>query len=120
MGGRMMKLHSELKWEPSTDVVVTEGEIMVRVEIAGMKSGDFDVVTDGKVLNISGYRRSDYPSGKKQFHTIEIQAGPFEKVLELPVPVDHSKVTARYRNGMLEITIARIRPPKRTRKVPIK
>lgn len=115
-----MKLHSELTWEPPTDVVETEAEIIVIVEIAGMKGSDFDVVTDGKALRIGGFRRSAYPDGKKQFHALEIQAGPFEKRIDLPVPVDQSKVSAHYRNGMLEITITKLQPRRRTRKVPIK
>ena len=115
-----MKLHSELKWEPPTDIVETEKEIIVIVEIAGMSDGDFEVVTDGKVLSVGGFRRSAYPDGKKQFHTLEIQAGPFEKRIALPVPVDQSKVSARYRNGMLEIRIAKLQPERRTRKVPIR
>jgi len=115
-----MKLHSELTWEPPTDVVETESEIIVIVEIAGMKGADFDVVTDGKVLRIGGFRRSAFPDGKKQFHTLEIQAGPFEKRVALPVPVDQSKVAARYRDGMLEITIAKLQPLRRARKVPIR
>ncbi len=115
-----MKLHSELKWEPPTDVVETDHEIFVVVEIAGMKGGDFDIMTDGRVLSISGIRRSVSPAGKKQFHTLEIQAGPFERKVTLPVPVDDSKVSATYRNGILEVTIAKIRPQKRSRRVPIR
>lgn len=115
-----MKLHSELKWEPPTDIVETGEEIIIIVEIAGMNGDDFNVVTDGKVLSIGGSRRSIYPAGDKQFHTLEIQAGPFEKRIELPVPVDQSKVSARYRNGMLRISIAKLRPRRRQRKVPIK
>jgi HSP20 family protein len=115
-----MKLHSELKWEPPTDVVETEEELIIIVEIAGMNGDDFNVVTDGTVLSIGGFRRGTYPDGKKQFHTLEIQAGPFERKIALPAPVDQSKVSARYRNGMLEITIAKLRPHGRTRKVPIK
>jgi HSP20 family protein len=115
-----MKLHPELKWQPPTDIVETEGEIIVIIEIAGMKGDDFEVVTDGKMLSIGGFRRSAYPDGKKQFHTLEIQAGPFGKRIELPAPVDQSKVSARYRNGMLEIRIAKLRPERRTRRVQIR
>ena len=115
-----MKLHSELKWEPPTDIVETEEEIVVIVEIAGMAGDDFEVVTDGKVLSVGGFRKSAYPDGKKHFHTLEIQAGPFGKKIALPVPIDQSKVSARYSNGMLEIRIPKLRPDRRTRRVPIR
>ena len=57
-GGKKMKLHSDLTWEPPTDVVETEGTIIVLVVVPGMNGREIDVVTDGKVLKISGTRKS--------------------------------------------------------------
>jgi HSP20 family protein len=118
-GEATMKLPAGLKWTPPTDVVETEKEVIVVVEIAGMSGGDFDVVTDGSTLRIGGYRRNAAPQGRKQFHTLEIQVGRFEKIVELPVPVDHRSVSARYRNGLLEVTMAKVQLRQTSRKVPI-
>jgi HSP20 family protein len=118
-GDGAMKVPAGLKWEPPTDVIETETEIIVVVEIAGMSGDDFDVVTDGSALRIGGLRQSAAPQGKKQFHTLEIQVGRFERKVELPVPIDHSKVSARYRNGMLEVRLLKVQQQKRSRRVPI-
>ena len=56
-----MKLHSDLTWEPPTDIIETEHEIVVIVEVPGMNGKDIDVVTDGKVLKVSGKRRIATP-----------------------------------------------------------
>ena len=59
------------------------------------------------------------PSGRKQFHTLEIQVGRFMREIPIPVRVDHSKVTASYNNGMLEVRIRKIKPSKDIRRVEI-
>ena len=112
-----MKLHSDLTWEPPTDVVETEQTIIVLVEVPGMNGREIDVVTDGKILKISGTRRNITPQGRKQFHKLEIQVGPFERLVELPVLVDHSDVSAHYERGILTVTLRKLEEQKRVRRV---
>jgi len=114
-----MKLHSELTWEPAADIIETEKEIVVIVDIAGMTGKDIEVLTDGKVLRIKGFRKDLCQSGPKQFHKLEIQVGPFERVIELPVLVDHTNVSARYEKGLLNIRILKLNPSERIRRVQI-
>lgn len=114
-----MKLHSDLTWEPPTDVIETEREIVVVVEIPGMNGRDIDVVTDGRILKISGTRRNITPQCRKQFHKLEIQVGPFERLVELPVPVDHAEVSAHYEKGILTVTLLKLEEQKRVRRVEI-
>ena len=118
-GGAKMKLHSNLTWEPPTDVIETEKEVVILVDIAGMNGKDIDVVTDGKVLKICGLRRNKSYSGDKHFHKLEIQVGHFEREIELPFPVDHSKVSAHYKNGILEVKLRKFKSSERTKKVQI-
>jgi HSP20 family molecular chaperone IbpA len=103
-----VRIHSDLTWEPPTDVIETETEIVVTVDIAGMNGKDIGVVTDGKALRINGTRRSLAAQGVKQFHMLEIQCGPFERVIELPSRVDPGKVSAHYVKGMLQIRVRKL------------
>jgi HSP20 family protein len=114
-----MKLHSDLTWEPATDVVETENEIVIIVEVPGMNGRDIDVVTDGKILKVSGTRKNITPQERKQFHKLEIQVGPFERIIELPIPVDHSNVSAQYEKGILNIRLRKLAEQKRVRRVEI-
>jgi len=118
-GGGRVRIHSDLTWEPPTDIIETEGEIVVTVDIAGMNGKDIGVVTDGKVLRINGTRRSLAAQGVKQFHMLEIQCGPFERVIELPSRVDPAKVSAHYTKGLLQIRIRKLDPGKYVKKVEI-
>lgn len=114
-----MKLHSDLTWEPPTDIIETEHEIVVIVEVPGMNGKDIDVVTDGKVLKVSGKRRIATPPDRKQFHMLEIQVGPFERLIELPVLVDHADVSAHYDKGILNIRLLKLKEQKLVRRVEI-
>ena len=114
-----MKLHSDLTWEPPTDIIETESEIVVIVEVPGMNGKDIDVVTDGKALKVSGTRKNVAPPERKQFHMLEIQVGPFERIMDLPVTVDHGEVAAHYEKGILTIRLRKLAQQKRVRKVDI-
>jgi HSP20 family protein len=114
-----MRIHSELAWEPATDIIETESEIVVVVDVAGMNGKDISVVTDGAVLRVSGTRRGMSAPGVKQFHMLEIQCGPFERVIELPSRVDPSKVTAHYTKGLLQVRIRKLDPSEYVKKVEI-
>ena len=118
-GDSRMKYATGLSWEPPADVAVTDDEVIVVVDIAGMDSESIEIVTDGSRLKISGVRGSQCCEGLKQFHQIEISIGRFYRELDLPVPVDHARTTAKYDRGMLEIKLTRTDPSSRIRKVEI-
>jgi HSP20 family protein len=117
--GVRMKLQSELEWEPPVDVIETGKEVIVVVDIAGMEGKDISVVTDGEILRISGFRKNVSPKEKKQFHKLEIQVGHFSREIELPVPVDHSGISACYNNGMLEIRVRKLDLSERVKRIRI-
>jgi HSP20 family protein len=114
-----VRIQSDLTWEPPTDIVETENEIVVTVDIAGMNGKEISVVTDGTVLRISGTRRSIAAQGVKQYHMLEIQCGPFERAIELPGRVDPAKVSAHYTKGLLQIRIRKLDPGEYVKKVEI-
>jgi HSP20 family protein len=114
-----MRYPSDLSWEPPADVIVTDTEVIVVLEIAGMDSDTINIVTDGGKLKIGGVRGSSCCEGSKQYNQIEIEIGRFFREVEIPVLVDQDKTTARYDRGMLEVRIARTDPASRVRKVEI-
>jgi HSP20 family protein len=65
-----------------------------------------EVVTEGNRLIIRGQRPS-YSAEKRQraYHQMEIPAGPFERVIELPLTADTDGANASYHNGFLEIVV---------------
>jgi HSP20 family protein len=102
-------------WEPPMNVFETDSEFVVIMDIAGMDAKDIGVFSDGAVLRISGVRKDLVAPGKKQFHSLEIQVGPFQRLIGIPAPVDAASLTTRYANGLLEIHLNKKSdaPPKR-------
>jgi HSP20 family protein len=98
-----MHMRPSLGWAPPTDVYETESEFVVTMDIAGMNPDDIGVITDGKLITIRGNRRELAAGGPKQFHKLEIQVGPFQRIIHIPVAVDAETVTKEYRGGLLEI-----------------
>ena len=90
-------------WSPPTDVYETGKEIVVRVEIAGVNIGDFDIDFVDGVLSIRG-NRADL-SERKAFHQMEIRYGAFQASLKITIPVNADEISAEYRDGFLMIKL---------------
>ena len=92
-------------WQPDVDVFETETALVVRVEIAGVRSQDLNVKVDGQILRIAGIRPAPDGSQVKRLHQIEIASGPFERRLRIPIPFDRNGVSAHVVDGFLTVTL---------------
>jgi HSP20 family protein len=100
-------------WQPPADVYETEQAIIVRVEIAGMREGDFSIELNGRSLSIRGTRPD--LAERRAYHQMEIRFGEFLLEMELPAHVDIDQVQAVYNNGFLRVSLPIARP----RQIPI-
>jgi HSP20 family protein len=74
----------------------------VVVEIAGIDPDQVHVTTADGDLVISGERRRQ-PGEGRVYQQIEIEYGPFQRIVHLPADVDVSQAEARYDRGLLTI-----------------
>jgi HSP20 family protein len=100
--------HSQ--WKPQMDIHETATEIVVIGEIAGVALEDLVVELDTRALKISGKRAETPREPGAKFHLVEIQYGPFERILFLPAPVNPEKVSATCVNGLLHIRMVKRAP----------
>ena len=100
-----IKMKASFGWEPPMDVFDAETEFVVIMDIAGMDRKDISVFTDGNIIRISGVRKDLIPKGKKQFHSLEIQVGPFQRLIGVPVAVASDSISTHYANGLLEVRL---------------
>jgi HSP20 family protein len=108
------------RWTPHTDVYVGENGLVVKVELAGMKSDSLEIIVDSQRLRISGDRSDCCRSPQCSFLVMEISYGPFETVLDLPTGYDLARAKAIYVNGFLRIDVPPSQQPyHKTTKVPI-
>ena len=108
------------RWVPNTDVYATDTGLVVKVELAGMKSDSLEIVVEGSRLRISGVRPDSSRELNSSFLVMEITYGPFETVLDLPPDYDLSQAKAVYLNGFLRIDVPPAqRPQTKSKIVPI-
>lgn len=100
------------RWTPNTDLYVTEAGLVVKVELAGMKSDSLEISVEGQKLRINGERMDSCRAPHCSFLIMEISYGPFEAILDLPPGYDLTAAKAVYVNGFLRIDV----PPARARK----
>jgi len=102
-------------WIPNTDVYVSEGHLVIKVELAGMLREDLELTVEGNRLMISGQRPDGGRGAKCKFLVMEINYGSFECVIEVPDGYELSQAKAGYQNGFLRIDVPQaVRPAKHT------
>ena len=102
---------SETYWVPNTDVYVTEGGLVIKVELAGMRKEDLELTVEGNRLKISGHRPDGCRAPKCTFLVMEINYGAFESIIEVPAGYDLSQAKASYQNGFLRVDVPELAPP---------
>lgn len=99
------QVHSSV-WTPPTDVYETEGSLMVKVEVAGMKEEDFEVAVEEQVLLIRGVRLDH--NERRAYHQMEIRFGKFEIAIGLPSGLNLEEAHAEYKEGFLTILLPKL------------
>lgn len=105
--GRPVGFASSPKWRPHADVYESDDELVVQMDIAGMRAEDFRVEVADGVLTIAGERLTR-GEGKRHYHVMEVHIGPFERRLRLPVAVDPDSLRASYEQGFLVVTLRKL------------
>jgi HSP20 family protein len=94
---------------PAVNVGRTPTSVEIYAFAPGLDASKIDVTLDRGVLRISGERRSAIPDadGKVHVYTRERGTGSFTRAISLPDDVDPGRVNASYRDGVLQVSVAR-------------
>jgi HSP20 family protein len=106
-------------WVPNTDVYATDNGLVIKVELAGMRSDNLEITIEGNRLRVSGNRPDGCRAPKCSFLVMEINYGPFETMLDLPQGYDLGQAKAAYLNGFLRIDVPVAQAQVKSTKVPI-
>jgi|SRR3712207_7088216 len=99
--------HQPTAWVPAVDIYAQGDDIVIRCELAGVEKDDVEVSLSDGTLWIWGQRTDDPSAGDDvSFYVRERRYGPFRRSIDLPKPIDRDRISARYVDGLLEITIA--------------
>jgi HSP20 family protein len=94
---------------PPLNIGRTPKSVEVYAFAPGLDAAKIDVTLDRGVLRISGERVADVPENdaKTSVYARERSVGRFTRTVALPDDVDPAQVTASYRDGVLQVSIAR-------------
>ncbi len=105
-------------WAPRIDAFDREKELVIRVEVPGVKPEDVDVTMEDRTLTISGKRQFEETTEQGGYHRREIFVGEFKRTLVLPEGLNADEITAKAEDGILTVTVPR-RPEVLPRKVKV-
>jgi HSP20 family protein len=84
-------------WRPSTDVYRTPEGWLVKLDLAGVRQGDFSMSFAGRRLRVMGVRRDRSMDEECHCYRLEIAYSRFEREIELPVELDPACIDMEYR-----------------------
>lgn len=91
-------------WVP-VDLSETADKVIVKVEVPGVDPKEINISIQNNTLLIKGEKKEEKEEKGKTFYRIERRYGSFSRSIDLPSSVDTNKITAEYKNGVLEISI---------------
>jgi len=92
-------------WAPPVDIFEKDDHLVIRAEIPGVRREDMDVRIENGVLTLHGERKQETDIREENAHRMERVHGTFTRSFVLPTTVDAAKVTATYKDGVLEVSV---------------
>ena len=97
---------------PRVDITEDEKTLFFNVEIPGMSKEDVKIsVNEDRMMTFKGKKSKPEANSEKNYVRHERVYGEFERSFMLPENVDVENISAKYNNGVLELTINKVEPP---------
>ena len=102
-------LQHSVTWRPLADIHESLEIMTVKIELAGMKEEEIEVILYEDALVVCGERHDDHEHGANlYYHEAQIRYGPFRVEVYIPASIDREAVTARYEDGFLWIDLPKL------------
>jgi len=104
---------------PPVDVLETDSEVKLVLEVAGLDRASLNVTLENGVLSVSGEKQQRLqPQERDHFHG-ERRFGKFARTFKVPTRIDAGRIEARYTDGVVEIVMPKT-PEAQPRRIEIK
>ncbi|MCK5760058.1 MAG: Hsp20/alpha crystallin family protein [Candidatus Delongbacteria bacterium] len=97
-----------LGWKPRTDVFENNEELVVILELAYVEPEDIEIEYNEEFIAIRGYRNEKKFLPKSHFYKMEIDFGPFERIINLPFKVKIHSLEKIYEKGFFIVKIKKV------------
>ena len=92
-------------WSPPVDIYETDEALVMKAELPGFSKDDISIELKENTLVIKGERKHEDEVKEGNYHRKERMYGAFQRSFMLPATVDREKVSASYRDGILELRL---------------
>jgi HSP20 family protein len=92
---------------------------VVKADLAGVPLSDVNLEISGRELVISGERPLQETEGRV-YQRVEVETGPFRRVIELSADVDAEGAKATYEDGILRVELPLVEQREESRRVPVR
>lgn len=106
-------------WTPSIDIKEQDNQYIIHADVPGVDPKNIDVTMDKSMLTIKGHTEMETKEERKDYLHVERSQGSFYRSIRLPNATDSSKISAKTKNGVLEIIVPKAKESQ-TQKIQIK
>ena len=95
----------ERNWAPAIDIEEKDGTFLVKADLPGVNKDDIHLELRDGYLTLKGERKYEYEEKEDNYRRIERTHGTFQRSLKVPEGLTQKDIKAKYRDGVLELTI---------------
>ena len=103
--GRMDEDPNPGMWNPAVDLYEKDDHFVIKAELPGVDKEDIRVDLKDRVLTLSGERSYDNEVKEENYYRKERSYGKFQRAFALPADVDSDKITAEFKDGVLQVEV---------------
>lgn len=92
-------------WIPAVDIREEDSRFIIHADVPGVDPGDIEVNMEDGVLSIKGERQSEKTDEREGYKRVERVRGSFLRRFSLPDTANADAISARSKNGVLEVVI---------------
>ncbi len=101
-----------VSWSPAVDIYETEDKIVVKAELPGVDRKDVSIEIRDNTLILKGEKKAEKTVKEENYYRLERSYGSFQRTFSLPVNIQQDKITAKYKDGVLEILLPKVEEAK--------
>ncbi len=99
-------------WIPAVDIFETNEAIVLKAELPGITAQDISVEVKDNTLTLKGEKKFEKEVKEENYHRVERSCGSFQRAFTLPGTIHQEKVKAKFKDGILEITLPKVEEAK--------
>jgi HSP20 family protein len=103
---------SQRSWVPALDAWETEDEVVYALDLPGIPEDQISIEFEDGALTVSAERERTNEVSEEKLYRYERRFGTYSRTFGLPQGVGEDQIKAEYKDGVLEIHVAKPEQPK--------